>query len=587
MHWIYFIGGESMYKKLSIFLMVLVLACCNSDNQAKTDVDRIFINGKIWTGNAAQPSAQAMAIRGDKIVAIGTTAEMRALASDEVEVIDLENRRVVPGFQDSHIHFLHSAASMGRQIELDDAETLDEIQRRVAEYAEANPDSSWITGHGWGYAAFPDNTVDKKHIDKVVPDRPVYLTSRDGHMGFGNSKALELAGITRDTQDPPNGRIIKDQDGEPTGELQESAQRVVRDLIPEPTLDQVYDAFIKAMDEAAAAGLTAMHEAATSLEDIPLYEKAEAAGELKIRFSLSPVMVQKEGVTSDAYDLEEEMDSATAIAKYKELRDRLSGPLIQVVSVKGILDGTIDAKTAAMFEPYVGGGTGLPFSTQDEINETVALYDKEGFQVLIHAIGDKAINIALNAFEHAQKVNGTRDSRHRVEHAEMPKLSDVPRFKELGVIASTQPMFANPDATVLENFAVLLGPERAQYADSFSIFDDAGAVQIFGSDYSVMTYDVLRGIEVAVTRMTESGNPPGGWYPKGCISVEAALRHYTVDAAYGTFQEDIRGTLKAGKYADFVVLSRDILEIDPTEISETDVLLTVMGGKYTYRSKDF
>jgi len=576
-----------MNKKLGIFLMILALASCTSDKPAGPHADRIFINGKVWTGDDAQPTAQAMAISGDKIVAVGTTAEIRALASDETEVIDLKNRRVVPGFQDSHTHFLMGSANKGNQVELDDAETLEDIQRRVAEYAEANPDESWITGNGWGYAAFPDNTVDKTYLDEVVPDRPVYLTSRDGHMGFGNSKALELAGITRDSQDPPNGRIIKGQDGEPTGELQESAQGLIRRLIPEPTPDQVYNGFIKAMDEAAAAGLTSMHDAATSLEVLPVYEKAEEAGKLKIRFSLSPVMGLKEGVASDVYDFEKGMDSAAAIVKYKELRDQLSGPLIQLVSVKGILDGTIDAKTAAMFEPYVGGGTGLPFLKQDEINETVALYDKEGFQVLIHAIGDKAINMALNAFEYAQNVNGTRDSRHRVEHAEMPKLSDVQRFKELGVIASTQPMFANPDATVLENFAVLLGPERAQYADSFSLYDDAGVVQIFGSDYPVFTYDVLRGIEVAVTRMTEDGNPPGGWYPKGCISVEAALRHYTVDAAFGVFQEDIRGTLTAGKYADFVILSRDILEIDPTEISETDVLLTVMGGKDTFRTKDF
>ncbi|MGD8539584.1 MAG: amidohydrolase [Candidatus Aminicenantes bacterium] len=576
-----------MNKKLGIFVLVLALAGCTSDHPARPDADRIFINGKIWTGDDAQSSTQAMAITGDKILAVGTTAEIRALASDNTEVVDLGNRRVVPGFQDSHIHFLHGSVGKGQRVKLDDAETLEEIQSRVAKYAEANPDAIWITGHGWGYAAFPDNTVDKKYLDKVVPDRPVYLTSRDGHMGFGNSKALELAGITRDTQDPPNGRIIKGQDGEPTGELQESAQRAIRKLIPDPTPDQVYDAFIRAMDEAAAAGLTAMHDAATSLKDLSLYEKAEAEEKLKIRFSLSPVMVLKEDVASDVYNVERRMDSAAALVKYKELRDRLSGPLIHLVSVKGILDGTIDAKTAAMFEPYVGGGTGLPFSTQVEINETVAFYDEAGFQVLIHAIGDKAINMALNAFEHAQKVNGTRDHRHRVEHAEMPKLSDVQRFKELGVIASTQPMFANPDATVLENFAVLLGPERAQYADSFSLYDDAGVVQVFGSDYPVMTYDVLRGIEVAVTRMTESGTPPGGWYPKGCISVEAALRHYTVDAAYGSLQEDVRGSLTAGKYADFVVLSRDILEIDPTEISETNVLLTVMGGQNTYKSKDF
>lgn len=583
----HYIGGKSMNKKLGIILLILAFVSCTSDKQTGPRADRIFINGKVWTGDDTQPAVQAIAISGDKILAVGTTAEIRALASDGSEVVDLENRRVVPGFQDSHTHFLMAAAHKGRQVELDDAETLEDIQRRVAEYAEANPDASWITGNGWGYAAFPGNTVDKKYIDEVVPDRPVYLTSRDGHMGFGNSKSLELAGITRDTQDPPNGRIIKGDDGEPTGELQESAQGLIRGLIPDPTPDQVYNGFIQAMDGASAAGLTAMHDAVTSLEDLPLYEKAEAAGKLKIRFSLSPVMGLKEGAASNVYDSEKGLDSATALVKYKEMRERLSGPLIRLVSVKGILDGTIDAKTAAMFEPYVGGGTGLPFLTQDQINETVAIYDKAGFQVLIHAIGDKAINMALNAFEYAQKVNSSRDHRHRIEHAEMPKLSDVPRFKELGVIASTQPMFANPDATVLKNFAVLLGPERAQYADSFSIYDNAGVVQIFGSDYPVFTYDVLRGIEVAVTRMTEDGNPPGGWYPKGCISVEAALRHYTVDAAYGTFQEDIRGTLTAGKYADFVVLSRDILEIDPTEISETDVLLTVMGGKNTYRSKGF
>jgi predicted amidohydrolase YtcJ len=580
-------GGISMIKKIGICVLVLVFASCASDHTAGPYADRIFINGKIWTGDEANPAAQAIAISGDKILAIGTTAEIRSLASGETEVIDLKNRRVVPGFQDSHIHFLHGSIGKGQRVELDDAETLEEIQRRVAEYAKANPDASWITGHGWGYAAFPDNTVDKKYLDEVVPDRPVYLTSRDGHMGFGNSRALELAGITRDTPDPLNGRIIKGKDGEPTGELQESAQRGIRKLIPDPTPDQVYEAFIRAMDDAAAAGLTAMHDAATSIEDLSLYEKAEAAGKLKIRFSLSPIMVLKEDVAPDVYDLERRMDSAAALVKYKELRDRHRGPLIQLVSVKGILDGTIDAKTAAMFEPYVGGGTGLPFSTQDEINETVALYDRAGFQVLIHAIGDKAINMALNAFEHAQKVNRTRDHRHRVEHAEMPKLLDVERFKELGVIASTQPMFANPDATVLENFAVLLGPERARYADSFSLYDNAGVVQVFGSDYPVMTYDVLRGIEVAVTRMTESGTPPGGWYPEGCISVEAALRHYTVDAAYGSFQEEVRGSLTADKYADFVVLSRDILEIDPTEISETDVLLTVMGGKDTFRSENF
>jgi predicted amidohydrolase YtcJ len=207
--------------------------------------------------------------------------------------------------------------------------------------------------------------------------------------------------------------------------------------------------------------------------------------------------------------------------------------------------------------------------------------------VLLHAIGDKAINMALNAFEYAAKTNGTSGRRHRIEHAEVPALDDLPRFKQLGVIASTQPLFASPDATVLQNFAVLLGPERASHADSFKIFDDAGAVQVFGSDWNVFDFSPLKGIYAAVTRMTPEGTPKGGWYPAGRISVEAALRHYTRDSAYASFDEDIRGTIAAGKLADFTVLSKNLLTVPPSEILNTKVLLTVMGGKDTYRDKEF
>ena len=240
-----------------------------------------------------------------------------------------------------------------------------------------------------------------------------------------------------------------------------------------------------------------------------------------------------------------------------------------------------------MFEPYVGGGTGIPMWEQDDLNKTVALYDKEGFQVLLHAIGDKAINMALNAFEYAAKTNGTTGRRHRVEHGEVPRLSDLPRFRQLGVIASTQALFANPDATVLENYAVLLGPERASHADAFKLYDDAGAVQAFGSDWGVFDFAPLKGIYCAVTRTTPEGTPQGGWYPENRISVAAALRHYTRDGAYASFDEDVRGTLTAGKLADLVVLSKDILAVPPIEITKTKVLLTVMDGRDTYRDADF
>jgi predicted amidohydrolase YtcJ len=240
-----------------------------------------------------------------------------------------------------------------------------------------------------------------------------------------------------------------------------------------------------------------------------------------------------------------------------------------------------------MFDPYVGGGTGIPFWEQDDLDQTVALYDRDGFQVLLHAIGDRAINMALNAFEYAARTNGTTGRRHRVEHAEVPRLSDLPRFRQLGVIASTQAMFASPDATVLNNFAPLLGPERAAHADSFEIFDAAGVVQAFGSDWGVFPFEPLPAIYCAVTRTTPEGTPAGGWYPRGRISVEAALAHYTRDGAYATFDERDRGTLAAGKFADLVVLSNDILTSPPSAILRTKVLLTVMGGRDTFRSRAF
>ena len=304
-----------------------------------------------------------------------------------------------------------------------------------------------------------------------------------------------------------------------------------------------------------------------------------------MRTSAAPIILPEEGGAPRDHNLKTPL-TASDLRLYEELRNTFQGPLIKFGAIKGFLDGTVDAKTAAMFEPYVGGGTGIPFWEQDDLNKTVALYDREGFQVLLHAIGDKAINMALNSFEYAAKANGTTGRRHRVEHVEVPRLSDLPRFKQLGVIASTQAIFADPDATTLENYAPLLGPQRASHSNAFKLFDDAGAVQAFGSDWGVFDFDPLKGIYAAVTRTTAKGTPKGGWYPENRITVEAALRHYTRDGAYASFDEDMRGTLTPGKLADFVVLSKDILTVPPAEIITTKVLLTVMGGRDTYRDKD-
>src|SRR6185295_243516 len=502
--------------------------------------DRIFVNGKILTADDARPNAEALAIAGDKILAVGSSQEIRALAGPKTVTVDLGGRLMVPGFHDSHMHFPGTSINF---VKLDGIETLEGFQKKLGDFAKSHPKLTWIAGGGWVYSGFPNQTVDKKYVDAVVSDRPVYLLERDGHMGIANTKALQLAGITRDTKDPPNGHIMRDAKGEPTGELKEAAQSLVRSHIPRETADEVYQSFLKNMEEAASDGLTGAQNASWSSADEPIFERALKENAFRIRIRFAPLILPKDGGSPNGHYLKTPLSDAD-LTEYKRLRDTFKGPVMEFGSIKGFLDGTVDAQTAAMFEPYVGTkNTGIPFWEQDDLNKTVALYDKEGFQVLLHAIGDKAINMALNAFEYAAKTNGTQGRRHRVEHGEVPLLSDLPRFKQLGVVASMQALFAMPDATVLTNYAVLLGPERASHANAFKLYDDAGAVQAFGSDWGGFDMAPLLGIHVAVTRLTPEGTPKGAWYPQNRVSVEAALRHYTRDGAYASFDEEKRGTL--------------------------------------------
>lgn len=562
---------------VTICLVLAVTGCEKEQAPLRPTADVVYANGRIWTGSPDLPWAESMAIQDGRIAAIGSTEEIEAWRGDDTVFHDLAGYFVSPGFQDSHLHIMYKPVN---QVDLIGAATLEEVQSRIQSFARANPDRSWITGFGWNYAAFPDQQPLATHIDTVVSDRPVFIKARDGHMSLANSMAMEMASIDAETSDPENGRIVRFSDGTATGELQESAASLVEKLIPPPTPDERYQTLLANMQNAAAAGLTAFHEAGVLEENIPLFERAEGEGKLLQRVELALRMITAENrniVPLDAVN--SHIEQAVA------LRDRLNGQFLRARSIKGMLDGTIDATTAAMFDNFVGTDTaGIPFWEVDTLKEVVALYDKAGFQVILHAIGDRAISEALDAFEYANAENGSRDMRHRVEHAEMPRVADLERFRKMGVIASTQPMFAYPDATVLNNFAVLLGHERAQHADNFALWDTAGVRQVFGSDHPVMTLSVLKGIEAAASRMTESGNPPGGWYPEGRISVESALRHYTSDSAWGVDDDEDRGSLVVGKFADFVVLSENILEIDPTGISEVNVLKTVMHGRTTFEA---
>lgn len=533
--------------------------------------DRIFINAKVWTADSTAPFADAMAVRGDRLLAVGATSQIRALAGSRTTITDLGGRLVVPGFNDAHWHL-----PSRQDAELGGAGSVTAIQQRLREYAKTLPPGTWVVGRGWSPSDFPDNRAHRKYLDEIFPDRPVALSDRDGHQTLVNSRALALARISATTPDPERGQIDRDSDGQATGLLKEAASSLVRRLIPPPSAAAIRAGLQVQMQRAASFGLTSLQEASggnPSGATFAALARALADGSLRVRFRVSIPF--------------EHNITPARLKTFAAVRDQHRGSLLRFGIAKGMLDGTVDAKTAAMLEPYVGGGSGLPFWTQPELNAAVAAYDKAGLQVELHAIGDRAVRMALDAYQHANSVNHTTGRRHRIEHIEVPALPDLPRFKALGVIASTQALFASPDANTLQNYAPLLGPERASHSNAFKIFDDAGAVQAFGSDYPVYPMNVLLGIYIAATREMPDGTPAGGWYPEHRISVEAALQHYTRDAAFAEFADGEKGVLAAGKLADFVVLSEDILQAPPSRLLQTNVLLTVMGGRETFRDPTF
>lgn len=535
--------------------------------------ETILHNAHVFTANPSQPSAAAFAILGGRILAVGPSADILKTAEPGTRIVDLRGAFVAPGFGDSHLHFMSGSLTLNAVI-LDGLQTLQAVQATIAAHAKANPDAAWITGRGWNYGAFPGGLPHRKWLDEIVPDRPAYMQGYDGHTGWANTKALELAGITPETKDPTNGVIVRDAAGEATGALKEAAQGLVRRLAPKPNNEDRYRALKAGLDLAASYGLTFAHNASFDLEDLPIYERVMAEGGLKVRFY-------------NALPFRVDPDPAT-LTRYRELRTRFAGPMFRFGAVKALADGVVESKTAWMLEPFAnGGGTGIPNYSPDELTRSVAIFDREGFQLFIHAIGDRAIRTSLDAFENAARVNGTSGRRHRLEHIEVPQPEDIARFKPLGVIASSQALFANPDENTLGPYASALGPVRAERAMPFKAIDDSGAVQAFGSDWPVFSMEVLKGIHCAVTRQTPKGTPKGGWPPHSRLSVEAALRHFTVDGAYAGFSEHDFGRIAPGLFADFVVLSRDITRGAPSDILDTRVLLTVLGGKETYRAAGF
>jgi predicted amidohydrolase YtcJ len=571
----------------SFLAALTALTVAGTLHAAEVPADRILSNGRIWTAEVASPWAEAVAIRGDRIVYVGTAAGAEALRGPDTDVIDLGGRLVTPGFNDAHIHISGGALSLER-VDLIEAQSLESVQAKVKDFASANPKNPWVLGFGWLYGSFPGGLPTKEQLDAVVSDRPAYMSCYDGHSAWANSRALALAGITKDTKDPLNGVIVRDpKTGEPTGALKEAATGLVEKMIPEPEAEARYALVLKALALLSSQGLTSVQDAGGLLGgglrggsdaagDIELFDRARREGKLSVRITGSAVMEQ--GKVEDA------------IAAARRAHERWHDDMLRVSAVKGFVDGVIEAHTAAMLTPYsddASFGLGLPNWDPEALNAAVTAVDATGLQVYLHAIGDRGVRMALDAHAAALSANHRADRRGRIEHIETIQAVDIPRFKELGVIASMQPLHANPDQNNFNVWSRNAGPDRASRAWAWHRIEQAGGRLAFGSDWPVVTSDVFRGLYCATTRKTREGTPAGGWLPEYAVSLDSALRHYTIDGAYASFDEKDKGSLAAGKKADLVVLSEDLFRTPPETILKARVLLTVMDGRLVYRAAGF
>ncbi len=543
--------------------------------------DTVIVNARIYTVNPKQPWAEALAIGGDKILAVGTAKEIAGYRSPSTQVIDVQQRLVLPGFTDCHIHFLDGSLSL-RQVNLDEATTVSEIQTAVKAFADAHPDLPWVLGRGWNYAVFnPLGLPDKRYLDQIIPDRPVYLESFDGHTWWANSKALMLAGIGKGSANPPGGEFVHDpKSGEPTGTIKEdTADEVVRKAIPQAGHREIVDALLQGMHEANRSGLVraispdGTHVQGGDFGVLEIYDELRGQGQLTVRFQI-------------AARLQPPMVTDAEVKKIEDARRRYHDEWISAGAAKFFLDGVIESHTAAMLAPYSDDAKqiGSLLWTPEDYRRAVIKLDAAHIQVFTHAIGDRAVRLALDAYQEAQNSNHNQDARDRIEHIETVSAQDIPRFGKLGVIASFQPLHAYPDEDLLKVWLPKAGAERAQRGFAWHSVAQGGGVLAFGSDWPIVTLSPWPGVQNALTRQTKDGDPPAGFLPGERVSLEDAIKAYTLGAAFAGHREKTEGSLEPGKLADLIVLSQDLFKIKPSQVSNTEVLLTMVGGRVVYRA---
>ena len=521
------------------------------------------VNARVWTGDSARPWAEAFAVRGERIATVGSSAAVRKVAGT-ARVIDAAGRMVVPGFIDSHVHFIDGGFGLS-SVQLRDAKTPAEFIARIKAFAATVPPGAWITGGNWDHEQWGGELPRHDWIDSVTPNNPVWINRLDGHMSLANAAALRAARITRASHEVAGGTIVRDARGEPTGVLKDNATDLVNAVMPNPPAELEDRALDTAMAYVAAQGVTSVVHMGT-WRDLAIFERAHKAGRLKTRIY-----------------------AAVPLATWEHLRDTVAArgrgdAWLRIGALKGFVDGSLGSHTAAMLQPFTDApsDSGLFVNTHEHLYVWTSGAVKAGLHVIVHAIGDRAIRDQLDILERVEKENGPRDRRFRIEHAQHIAPPDIPRFAKLGVIASMQPYHAIDDGRWAEK---VIGPERAKTTYPFRSLRDAGATLAFGSDWFVAPPTPLEGLYAAVTRRTLDDRNPTGWIPEQKISLEDALRAYTRGAAYATFTEKEKGVIAPGTLADFAIIDRDLTKVAPEAIRDAHIALTAVGGRVVYERK--
>ncbi len=551
-------------RRGSLLALAGLLACQVAAPAGGAD---LVVYGRIWTGDAGRPWADALAVAGDTISAVGDSAEIAKLAGPETRVLANGAAMVAPGFMDGHLHFLSGGFQLAN-VDLRPASSPQDFIERLAAFTAERKPGEWILGGEWDHESWPGSPLPRRDwIDSVTPNNPVLLYRLDGHMALANSAALRQAGITRATVDIPGGVIVRDpRTKEPTGILKDQAMDPVSEAVPTPTNDQRDAALDRALKHAASHGVTAFAHVSVPLAELGSYLRAKRAGTLTARAALY----------FDIQDWKQVADSVERLGRGDDW--------VWIGGVKGYMDGSLGSTTAYFYEPYDDDPStpGLLTTPEDSLRAWIGAADSAGLQIAVHAIGEKANGILLQIYDSVSQAHGVRDRRFRIEHAQHLRREDIARFGKLGVVASMQPIHLIDDGRWAEK---RVGAERIKTMYPFRSLLDQGDVLAFGSDWSVATLDPLRGIYAAVTRRTLDGKNPKGWVPGEKITVEEALRAYTAGNAYAVFAEDRRGKLAPGYLADLVLLDRDLTRIPPEEIGQAAVKATVVGGKVVYSAE--